>query len=158
MTAITICLWYDGQAQEAAELYTSVVEGGRILHVQDLPPSPGTDHPKIVEFELAGTTFTALDGGPGHPHSDAASIMLRLGSQEEVDRVWEALLADGGQEVQCGWLADRFGVSWQIVPEGFFELLQSEDQEAVGRAYAAIMTMKKLDLPALQAAFDGVVE
>ena len=107
-----------------------------------------------VSFHLAGQEFTALNGGPDHPFTDAVSFQVECGSQEEVDRIWAAL-TDGGEEVMCGWLKDRFGVSWQIVPRVLGELMSSTDRAAAKRAADAMMKMVKLDGGALQAAFDG---
>lgn len=155
MTEIKICLWFDGQAEQAVALYTSLVEGARIISETDLPPAPGCEQPKLIEFELAGARFSALDAGPGHPHTDAMSIELHLPDQASVDRVWDGFVAAGAKPVQCGWITDPFGVSWQVVPAGFGEMMSSGDEAAKGRAYAAMMGMVKLDLPEVQAAFRG---
>lgn len=154
MTAVLTCLSYHGKAREAAELYTSLIEGSRIIHAQQLPPAPNGEEVAVVEFELAGTRFSGLDSGPGE-HTEAASIMVQLPDQAAVDRLWDGLIAAGGTPVQCGWLTDPYGVSWQIVPERLLEMYQSGDEAAVGRAFQAMMGMVKLDLAALESAFRG---
>lgn len=152
---ITTCLWFDTQAQEAAELYTSLIPGSRILRVTRNPDGPRAGEVVFVEFELAGTRFALLNGGPMFPQSEAASIMVECADQAEVDRLWAALTADGGTESECGWLKDRFGVSWQIVPAGLVDMIAHPDRERAGRAWNAMMTMGKLDIAAIRAAFEG---
>ncbi len=152
MTAVRTCLWYDGQAEEAAELYCSLLPDSWIEEVKR--PSP--DAPAIlVHFTLNGAPFSALNGGSGVRHGPAASIAATLDGQAEADALYERLLAEGGSELQCGWLTDRFGVSWQVIPAGFVEVIFGPDATMNERAYAAMREMKRLDLAALRAASEG---
>ncbi|MEM7644825.1 MAG: VOC family protein [Pseudomonadota bacterium] len=144
------CLWFDGNGHEAAETYCDLLPNSRITGTL---PGPG-DVPMLVEFALDGAPFQALNGGPHYKLNEAASIVWRTGSQDETDRLWAAL-CQGGTPGRCGWLIDRFGMSWQIVPDAWMRLAASDDREAVGRAFGAMMEMDKLDMPRLQAAFDG---
>ena len=150
---VRTCLWFDGQGEEAARFYVSLLPDSAIEGVH----RPAPDGPAlIVEFSLAGAPYMILNGGPHYTHTPAASISVSTADQQETDRLWAALTADGGQEGQCGWLVDRFGVSWQIVPRAAARLLSDGDREAAGRAQAAMMRMRKLDVAALEAAFrDG---
>jgi predicted 3-demethylubiquinone-9 3-methyltransferase (glyoxalase superfamily) len=160
MPRLAPCLWFDGNAEEAAHFYASVFPNSRIGHIQryledsPFPPSfePGTA--MTVDFELDGQPFTALNGGPEFTFSEATSVQIYCRDQEEVDRYWEALTADGGEESVCGWLKDRFGFSWQVVPEMLYQL--SSDDPAKEKAVAeAILKMRKLVIADLQAAFDN---
>ncbi len=157
MAAITTCLWFNGQAEEAATFYTSLVPDGRITTVSRY--GAGAPFPEgtalMVEFSLSGQCFQALNGGPQYTHSEAISISIRVKDAAEVDHFWDALVADGGQEGRCGWLKDRFGVSWQVVPEGLGTLLGDPDPGRRGRAMRAMLQMKKLNLAAMRAAADG---
>jgi predicted 3-demethylubiquinone-9 3-methyltransferase (glyoxalase superfamily) len=150
-------LWFDGEAEAAAEFYTSVFENSRILSVSRYTEAaPGeTGSVMAVDFELAGQRFTALNGGPQYKFTEAVSFMITCESEAELDHYWERL-TDGGKPGPCGWLKDRFGLSWQVVPEGMIELFSSEDREAASRAMGAMMKMSKLDIVALREAFDGV--
>lgn len=149
---IATCLWFDGTAEEAATFYTSLIPGSAITsRLVTHPDSP----PLLVEFNLAGVPFQGLNGGPDFSFTEAASIVVVTDSQEETDLLWQALIANGGSESRCGWLRDRFGLSWQVVPQRFIELLRSGDAEAVGRTTDAMMTMAKLDIAALEAAWRG---
>ncbi|HEX9948471.1 MAG TPA: VOC family protein [Allosphingosinicella sp.] len=155
---ITPCLWFNHDAEEAANLYVSLLPDSRI---DDIVRSPA-DNPSmkeggvlVVEFTLAGRKYTGLNGGPAFPFTEAVSFMIRCEDQAEVDRLWDALLADGGQPSQCGWLKDRFGLSWQICPQEMLEMLASDDRDAARRAMEAMMTMSKLDLAQLRRAFEG---
>ncbi len=156
MTAISTFLWYDSEALEAAEFYTSLFPDGRIslvAHYGSAGPLPaGTV--SSVEFELAGQRFMSLNGGPEFRFTEAISIMVRCDDQEEVDRLWEALTA-GGEPGPCGWLKDRYGLSWQIAPELLFTLINDPDEVRAQAATAAMLRMKKLDSQELQAAFDA---
>jgi predicted 3-demethylubiquinone-9 3-methyltransferase (glyoxalase superfamily) len=149
--SVTPCLWFDGQAEEAAELYTSLVPDSRIVHVARYgeagPGAPGST--MLVTFELGGRRFTALNGGPEYTFTPAISLEIECADQAEVDRYWSRL-TDGGEESQCGWLTDRFGVSWQIVPLRLKELLS--DEAVAQQVIRAMLTMKKLDIAALEAA------
>ncbi|WP_306232042.1 VOC family protein [Agrococcus beijingensis] len=159
MTDVRTVLWFDGRIEEAAELYVSVVPDSRITDVMRIPPGdnpwPG-DAPAgeaiTVDLTLAGTPFQLLHGGPQFPQSEAVSIAVTVDGQAEVDRIWDALVADGGAESQCGWCKDRFGVSWQVIPKQLGELMQGERSLEVTRA---MLTMRKLDVEQLEAAARG---
>lgn len=158
MTSIAPCLWYDGQAEQAASFYVSLLPDSRIDHVMRAPgdyPDGQQGDALLVEFTLDGHPFQALNGGPAFHFTEAVSLSVTLDGQAEVDRLWDALIADGGAPGQCGWLKDRWGLSWQIVPKGLVEMFASPDTQAAGRAFAAMMTMTKLDLAKAQAAFEG---
>ena len=158
MDKITPCLWFDGQAEEAANFYVSLLPDSRIDKVVRAPadyPSGSEGDVLLVDFTLAGRQYSGLNGGPEFKFTEAVSFVVHCEDQAEVDRLWDALTADGGQEVQCSWLKDRFGLSWQIVPERMFEMLSSPDRDAAGRAFQAMMTMVKLDLAELERAFAG---
>ena len=150
---VRTCLWFDGQGEEAAEFYVSLLPESAIETVHRSDPGAAA---LIVEFALAGAPYMILNGGPLYRHTPAASISVLTKDQEETDRLWAALTADGGQESRCGWLVDRYGVSWQIVPEALVGMLNAEDREAAGRAQSAMMEMRKLDVAALETAFRGV--
>ena len=156
-TTITTFLTYDTQAEEAAKLYTSLFDG-KINEIMRHPPGgPGPEGSVLtVTFELLGQTYVALNGGPSFTFSQGFSLMVQVETQAEIDRLWTALTANGGKEVQCGWLVDKFGVSWQIVPKPLLGMLSNKDQAKSGRAMQAMMGMRKLDLAKLQAAFNGV--
>lgn len=149
---VRTCLWFDGNREEAARFYVSLLADSVIENV--VQSSPG-EPPIVVEFSIAGAPMMILNGGPQFTHTEAASISVLTEDQAETDRLWEALIADGGAESMCGWLKDRFGVSWQIVPEALPHMIASSDTAAAGRASAAMMQMKKIDIAALQSAFDG---
>ncbi len=155
MTRITPCLWFDTEGEEAATFYVSLFKNSRITEVSrygEAGPRPaGTV--MVVSFELDGQPFTALNGGPEFTFSEAISFQIDCQSQEEVDYYWDGLTA-GGEEGPCGWLKDRYGVSWQVVPSALIALLQDPDPGRSQRAMAAMLTMKKLDIAALQAAAD----
>jgi predicted 3-demethylubiquinone-9 3-methyltransferase (glyoxalase superfamily) len=157
MPRITPNLWFDTQGLEAAEFYVSVFPNSRVTDVTHYPeggPQPaGTV--LTVNFELDGQEYTAINGGPAFTFDEAVSLLVNCADQAEIDYYWDALTADGGEESQCGWLKDKYGFSWQICPAGWEKMLTSGDTEAVRRAMDAMFTMKKLDLAALQAAFDG---
>lgn len=149
---VRTCLWFNGNGHEAAEFYVSLLPGGFIENV--LRPKPD-EPPLVVEFTLGGAPMMVLNGGPQFTHSEAASISVLTKDREETDRLWSALTADGGKEGMCAWLKDKYGVSWQIVPEALPRLLSSNDRAAAGRAMDAMMHMRKIDIATLQAAFDG---
>lgn len=154
---VTTCLWFDTQGEEAATLYTSLIDNSRITNISRY--GAGGHMPEglamLVAFELDGVGFSALNGGPIYQLSPAASLSVGCDTQDEIDRLWSALTAGGGVEIQCGWLTDRFGLSWQIVPNILPALLTDPDAAAAGRTMAAMMPMKKLDLAALLAAHRG---
>jgi predicted 3-demethylubiquinone-9 3-methyltransferase (glyoxalase superfamily) len=149
MQRTSTCLWFDDQGLEAAKLYVDLIPNSRILKVNEMGGKVMT-----VLFSLDGTEYLALNGGPHYKLSPAASIMVHCDDQDEVDRLWAAL-GEGGAYSQCGWLTDRFGLSWQIIPRGFVEMMKGDDKVALGRAFQAMMTMSKLHLPTLQKAYDG---
>ncbi|KTR06256.1 VOC family protein [Curtobacterium sp. C1] len=152
MPTITPFLWYDDQAEPAARYYTSLFEDSRVDSVARMPDGSAL----VVEFTLLGQPYRAMNGGPGHPHTDAVSFQVDVDTQDELDRVWDALLADGGEPVACGWLRDRWGLSWQVTPSMMGELMTgSGDPEANARVFAAMQQMVKLDIPALRAAAAG---
>jgi predicted 3-demethylubiquinone-9 3-methyltransferase (glyoxalase superfamily) len=157
---ITPFLWFDSQAEEAANFYVSIFKQSRIGAITryDDEGSKAAGRPKgsvmTVEFELDGQKFTALNGGPHFKFTEAISLVVNCDDQKEVDHFWGKLSA-GGQEVQCGWLKDRFGLSWQVVPTALLEMLQDKDPEKSKRTMAAMLKMKKLDVDALKRAYDG---
>jgi len=157
---ITPFLWFDSQAEEAANFYVSIFKQSRIgvITRYDDEGSKAAGRPKgsvmTVEFELDGQKFTALNGGPHFKFTEAISLVVNCDDQKEVDHFWGKLSA-GGQEVQCGWLKDRFGLSWQVVPTALIEMLQDKDPEKSKRTMAAMLKMKKLDVDALKRAYDG---
>jgi predicted 3-demethylubiquinone-9 3-methyltransferase (glyoxalase superfamily) len=156
MQKITPCLWFDTEGEQAAEFYTSVFPNSRILEVArygEAGPRPaGTV--LTVEFELDGQHFTALNGGPVFTFDEAISFQVSCEDQDEVDYYWDTLAA-GGEESQCGWVKDRFGVSWQIVPTALPELLSDPDPARAQRAMQAMLGMKKIDIAAVRAAADA---
>ncbi len=156
MQTMSYCLWFDGAAEEAAAFYVSVFKDSRIVNVSRYPEgSPGTPGSVMsVQFVLHGEDFLALNGGPQYSFTPAISFVMTCDTQDEIDELWERL-TDGGQEVACGWLTDRFGVSWQIVPRALGEMMAAPDRDASQRAFSAMMEMKKLDVAALRRAFDG---
>ncbi len=158
MQKITPFLWYAEKAGEAAAFYVSIFPDSRIVRTTGLPsdsPSGPAGSVQIVEFTLFGQSFTAMTAGPLDPFNHAISFVVDCDDQAEVDRYWNALLADGGHAEQCGWLKDRYGVSWQIVPRVLGELMSSPDRTAAKRASDAMMKMVRFDVAALQAAFEG---
>jgi predicted 3-demethylubiquinone-9 3-methyltransferase (glyoxalase superfamily) len=153
---ITTCLWFDNQAEEAAEFYVSVFEDGNLLDVARYGEGgPGPAGQAItVRFEIGDRTFTALNGGPAFTFSEAVSFVVDCASQEDVDRYWAALSEDGS-EGQCGWLKDKYGVSWQVIPSVLGQLIGGPDPVGSQRAMQAMLAMHKLDIAALQKAYDG---
>ena len=156
MPRITPHLWFDTEAQEAAEFYVSVFPNSKVtaaMHYGDADPArAGTV--LTVDFELDGQSYVALNGGPAFTFSEAISLMIPCADQAELDYYWDKLL-EGGEEGQCGWLKDRYGLSWQVVPEGMDELFRDPDSDRANRAMKAMLGMKKLDLAAIRAAADG---
>jgi predicted 3-demethylubiquinone-9 3-methyltransferase (glyoxalase superfamily) len=158
MPKLTNCLWFDTEAEEAAQFYCGIFPNSKITEVSRYPEGlPGDRAGQVltVAFELDGTPFTGLNGGPDFKFSEAISFQIDCKDQAEVDRYWDALLAGGGQESQCGWLKDRFGLSWQVVPTRLTELISGTDKEKAGRVAAAMMQMVKLDIAKLEAAAAG---
>ncbi len=157
MTRLIPHLWYSAEAEEAARFYVSVIPDSRIDHVSTLPvetPSGPAGSVTIVEFTLAGQPVTGFTGGPLDPFNHAISLMIECDTQEDIDRIWDALL-DGGTPEECGWLRDRWGVSWQIAPRRLMEMIRGDDRAAAARAAEAMRGMVKLDLAALERAFAG---
>jgi predicted 3-demethylubiquinone-9 3-methyltransferase (glyoxalase superfamily) len=156
MPRIVPNLWFDMDAEEAVEFYLSIFPNSRVIARSPYTESgPGpTGQTMVVDFELDGQPFSAINGGPQFTFDEAVSFLVECEDQAEVDRYWDALLAGGGQESQCGWLKDRFGLSWQVVPKGMAEMMEG-DPAAIDRAVQAMLGMVKLDLAALQAAYDG---
>lgn len=156
-TKIKPCLWFDGRAEEAANLYVSLFPDSAIGMVsrwgEGGPYPAGTA--LMVEFTLSGQRFQALNGGAEHKPTSALSLSIDCETEAEVDHYWNALVADGGEEGRCGWLTDRFGFSWQVVPRGLGALMGDPDRARAGRASRAMMAMRKLDLSAMRAAADG---
>jgi len=154
---ISPCLWFDGNAEDAAKFYTSIFPNSRIDHVM----RSSTDYPGgksgdviLVEFTLTGLSYQALNGGPHDTFNDAISLSVSCKDQAEVDRLWDALTADGGKPVQCGWLKDKFGVSWQIVPEELVTMMRDRDRKKSKRVMEAMMRMVKLDVAKLRKAYE----
>ena len=157
MPKINPFLWFDTQAEDAAEFYVSVFPNSKITSVSrygEGGPGPAGSA-MTVGFELDGKAFTGLNGGPHFQFTEAVSFVVHCADQAEVDRYWDALLADGGQASQCGWLKDKYGLSWQIVPDIFLELIADPDKAKAGRAMAAMMQMVKLDIAKLKAAAEA---
>jgi predicted 3-demethylubiquinone-9 3-methyltransferase (glyoxalase superfamily) len=158
MDKITPCLWFDGNAEEAARFYTATFPDSRIEAIHRSPgetPSGPAGMVLTVDFTLAGSSFVGLNGGPEFTFNEAVSFVVDCEDQAEVDRYWEALLADGGRESVCGWLKDRFGVSWQVIPRQLPEMLNSSDREAAARALEAMLKMVKIDVATLEHAYNG---
>jgi predicted 3-demethylubiquinone-9 3-methyltransferase (glyoxalase superfamily) len=147
-------LWYDTQAEEAARFYCSIFKNSKILEVARYPeggPAPAGSV-MIVSFELEGTEFVALNAGPTFKFTEAISFVVSTETQEETDYYWNKLTADGGQESACGWLKDRFGLSWQITPKRLIDLISSKDKATATRVMQAMMTMRKIDIATLERA------
>jgi predicted 3-demethylubiquinone-9 3-methyltransferase (glyoxalase superfamily) len=152
---IGTCLWFENEAEQAAEFYTSVFDDSRILNVSRFEGVPGPEGQAVaVEFELEGRAFTALNGARGAGFTEAVSFVVDCEDQDAVDRYWTAL-TDGGSESQCGWLKDRFGVSWQIVPSVLGSLIAGPDPLGSQRAMQVMLGMRKLDIAELQKAYYG---
>lgn len=151
-TKLRTCLWFDHQGEEAANFYVSLLPDSRIEKVY----RPDPDGPAlVVEFTLAGAPYMVLNGGPHYKLNPAVSISVLTKDQDETDELWAALTADGGSPSHCGWLIDKYGLSWQIIPEALPRLLGSDDKAAAQRAHDAMMKMGKIDIAALESAFDG---
>lgn len=157
---ITPFLWFDGQAEEAVNFYTSIFKGSKISSVtrynEEVAKVAGRPKGSVmtIDFELAGQKFTALNGGPEFKFTEAVSFVVHCETQEEVDEFWEKLSA-GGQKSQCGWLKDKYGLSWQITPVLLLEYLQHKDPQKVQRAMHAMLQMSKLDIAKLKQAYEG---
>jgi predicted 3-demethylubiquinone-9 3-methyltransferase (glyoxalase superfamily) len=153
---ITTCLWFDTEGEEAAEFYCSVIPNSKVLDVSRYgdagPGTPGSA--MTVSFELDGRPFVALNGGPQFPFTEAVSLQVSCRDQEEVDHYWNTLV-EGGEESMCGWLKDRYGFCWQIVPTALPELLGDPDPQRAERAMKAMLSMRKIDIEAIRRAADG---
>jgi|CXWL01.1.fsa_nt_gi predicted 3-demethylubiquinone-9 3-methyltransferase (glyoxalase superfamily) len=154
---ISTCLWFNDNGEEAANFYVSLFPNSRIVHVNRY--GPGQPLPEgtamLIRFEIEGVSFAALNGGPMFPLSEAVSLVVTCDTQAELDRLWNALIANGGKESMCGWCKDRFGLSWQIIPSQIADWMSSSDKDAQGRMWGKLMGMKKIDIPTLDAAFRG---
>src|SRR5262245_35027421 len=162
MKPITPCLWFDSEAEEAAKFYVSIFKNSKIKHVSRYTEVGKEYHGKpagsvmVVSFEINGQEFTALNGGPQFKISEAVSFQVMCDSQDEVDHYWEKLSQSGDEKAQaCGWLKDKFGVSWQVIPVEFLKLISGSDAQKSQRAMQAMFQMKKLDLFALKKAYNG---
>lgn len=150
MQKIIPFLWYDGNAKEAIDFYVSIFKDAKILS-----ETPGLDGKMFTgSFQIAGQTFYVLNGGPMFKFTEAISLFVNCDTQEEVDELWEKLIADGGSESMCGWLKDKFGLSWQIIPTALGRLMGDPDREKAGRVMQAMLKMKKIDIATLQKAYD----
>jgi predicted 3-demethylubiquinone-9 3-methyltransferase (glyoxalase superfamily) len=161
MQKITPFLWFDHQAEEAAKFYTSVFKNskvGKILRY-DEAAAKASGRPVgsvlTIEFEIEGQKFTALNGGPQFKFNESVSFVVYCETQDEVDYFWQKLTADGGQESECGWLRDKFGLSWQVTPTVLIEMLHDKDPKKSGRVMNAMMQMQKIDISKLKAAYAG---
>lgn len=153
---ITPYLWFDDNAEAAVNLYVSLFKNSTITHIARYPEEGRGEPGKvmIINFQIEGQDFIALNGGPGHPFSDAISFFVDCTSQEEVDTLWSALTANGGEEGPCGWLKDKYGISWQIIPRALGELMSDPNPAKAGSVMQAMLQMKKIEIAGLQAAYD----
>ena len=156
---ITPFLWFNTEAEAAARFYTSIFKHSKIMNIArygDTGPGPAGSV-MVVDFQIAGQEVTALNGGPDFKLNEAFSFVVHCDNQQEIDEYWSKLTAGGGQEVECGWVKDKFGLSWQIVPVQLKKWLTDKDQEKTNRVMRAVLTMKKLDIAALEDAAEGKV-
>ena len=154
----TICLWYDGTAEEAARFYATIFpdsQVGAILRAPGDYPAGKKGDVLTVEFTVAGIPCVGLNGGPEFRHNEAFSFQIATVDQAETDRLWSAIVGNGGQESQCGWCKDKWGVSWQITPRALIDAISDPDRAAAQRAFAAMMPMRKIDIAAIEAARRG---
>jgi len=159
VSMITPCLWFNGTAEEAAQFYLSLFPDSRIdkiHHAAADNPSSSTGDVLTVDFTLAGQPFIGLNGGPEFQFNEAVSFSIDCADQAEVDRYWVALIEGGGEHSVCGWLKDRFGVSWQVIPRQLLEMLDGPDREGAARAMKAMLEMTKIDIEKLREAYEGV--
>ena len=155
---LTTCLWFDGNAREAAQFYTRIFPDSELADNWIAPTeTPGNKQGEevVVNFKMFGQNFIALNGGPQFPHSEAISFQIPCVDQSEIDNYWELLTADGGQESQCGWLKDKFGISWQVTSPEMMKYLGGPDAEGAQRATQAMLKMKKIDLLAMKKAYES---
>ncbi len=161
MQKITPFLWFDGQAEDAVNFYTSVFKNSKIdrilRYTEEAAETSGRPVGSVltIEFEIEGQKFVALNGGPLFKFNESVSFVINCETQEEVDYFWEKLTADGGEESQCGWLKDKFGVSWQVTPTVLIDMLHDKDPEKAERVMNAMLEMQKIEIPKLKAAYDG---
>jgi len=158
MSKITPCIWYNRDAEEAANFYVTLLPDSRIDQVNRAPidyPSGSAGQVLTVIFTLAGQRYCGLNGGPVFPQTEAVSFMIETDDQGETDRLWDAIVSNGGRESACGWCKDKWGVSWQVTPRRLLELTTDPDQERAGRAMAAMMEMRKIDIAAIEKAAAG---
>jgi predicted 3-demethylubiquinone-9 3-methyltransferase (glyoxalase superfamily) len=157
MQKISPCIWFDNNAEEAMNFYLSIFKDSKIIRFTRNPPgSPGPEGELLVAYiQLEGQEIILLNGGAGHPLTDALSLTINCGSQEEVDHYWNKLLEGGGEEIACGWLKDRFGLFWQVTPTILPQLISDPDSAKAGRVMQAMMKMIKLDIATLKAAADA---
>ena len=159
MSKIAPCLWFDGKALDAAEFYTSILPDSRIEKIHRAAadnPSTAEGEVLTVDFNLAGHEFIGLNGGPEFPFTEAVSFSIDCADQGEVDRLWDALIEGGGEHSVCGWLKDRYGVSWQVIPRQLPELLDGPDRAGAARVMKAMLEMTKIDVAKLREAYEGV--
>ena len=161
MKSITPFLWFDHQAQEAVKFYTSVFNDSRIGRIlrcnEEVAKASGQPAGSVltIEFKIAGQKFVALNGGPQFKFNESVSFVVNCETQEEIDYFWQKLTADGGEESQCGWLRDKFGLSWQITPTVLIDMLHDDDPQKAERVMHAMLQMQKIDIAKLKAAYDG---
>ena len=162
IAAIQPCLWFDDQAREAMEYYVDVFPDSRIVSIDEYPDEKLDEHfsgmsGKVLNgrFTLNGVDFVCLDGGPMFKHSEAFSFQIETRDQKETDRYWNAIVGNGGQESMCGWCKDKWGISWQITPRVLTDVMTGGDKDAAKRAFEAMMSMKKIDVAAIEAAIRG---
>jgi 2-polyprenyl-6-hydroxyphenyl methylase/3-demethylubiquinone-9 3-methyltransferase len=158
MSKITPCLWYDGAAEDAANFYVTLLPDSRVDRVVRAPsdnPSGSEGSVMVVEFTLAGMKFVGLNGGPQFRFNESISFQIHTEDQAETDRLWNAITSNGGAESMCSWCKDRWGMSWQIVPKRLLQLIGDRDPARARRASQAMLTMKKIDIAAVEAAADG---
>jgi predicted 3-demethylubiquinone-9 3-methyltransferase (glyoxalase superfamily) len=157
MTDVTPCLWFDDDAEAAILFYTELIPGSEVVALDRYPDAVPGMGGKVMHahFRLGGRDYYAMDAGPQFPFTEAVSMFVACSDQAEVDRYWDALTADGGQEQPCAWLKDRWGLSWQIVPDRLVELIRDPDPDRSHRAIQAMFTMTKIDIAAIEAAADG---
>jgi predicted 3-demethylubiquinone-9 3-methyltransferase (glyoxalase superfamily) len=158
MQKISTFIWFDNNAEEAMNFYLSVFKDSKVIRAtRNMPGSPAGPEGSLLvaSIQLEGQEFILMNGGPGHPLTDAISLTVNCNTQEEVDHYWDMLLENGGKEIACGWLKDRFGLSWQVTPVILPQLLSDPDKAKAGRVMQAMMKMIKLDIPTLKAAADA---
>jgi predicted 3-demethylubiquinone-9 3-methyltransferase (glyoxalase superfamily) len=163
MANVKTCLWYPDRMQEAINFYVSLIKNSKVTEVSGIPEGTnmpeGTTVPRdgvmTIIFELDGVEFMGLQGGPEFKHSEAASIYVEVPDQKEVDRLWNALTANGGEESYCGWLKDRYGLSWQIIPKQLTEMTSDKNTAKASAAMNAMLQMRKIDVATLQKAYDA---